>query len=211
MIARPYATRRRPECALLALLLPIAGCAGPDAAEAVPRWQGRLARFVEHEAHGDLAGALARGDPPGFAWVDRAEPAESVDVVGHLLGARRLGGRRWFILAVAVVARGSLDDLRVAAVTRGPEGLAWRVTAPRTEAWEAYLAHRRAAWRARHGGKTPRPLVYRGFPDPRDAFRLHRTRAGVVVRERASGATWRLPLPPGQRAAPRESSLTAGG
>ena len=162
------------------------GCGGGRATMA--QWQREVESYIASRGRGDPNALRDVVSPPGrpiFSTHGGENPAQSTDVIGLLLGQRPIEGEPATIFLVAVVNKGQVQDVRIAALSRQEDRLRWRIGAADSRALLAYRDHRRS---------VPQ---HPPWPAREDAFDLAVTPTAITVTERASGARWTLPLATG--------------
>ena len=186
----------------------LAGC---RSGEPVAFWQHAVEQYVQQAAAGDLtalasAGQSASADDlrpalaivsTGELWATEPSPPALRDAHGVLVGLAQSAGRPWYVFAVGVCdaprtngqpapVRRPIVDVRIAAVSGGPERFDWRVADPQPDALSRYLSAKSPDW--------PALDVRSAFPRAADDFTLNAGDTSVRVIERNSGAEWTLEL-----------------
>jgi hypothetical protein len=105
---------------LLASTLLAGGCASPSGRSDLATWQTRLEDHVARTGHGDL-NVLRVADPaspvPMFNVLGGAEPEDSIDHAGLLLGKRTAADRTWYFFLVATIEARQINAIRLVAVS----------------------------------------------------------------------------------------------
>ena len=143
---------------LVASTLLAGGCASPSGRADLATWQTRLEEHVARTGHGDL-NVLRVADPaspvPMFNVLGGAEPEDSIDHAGLLLGKRTAADRTWYFFLVATIDARLINAIRLIAVSARPaidsaasppgidgrardQGLDWRVGAADPHAFALY-------------------------------------------------------------------------
>ena len=108
---------------LVALTLLAGGCASSSGRTDVATWQTRLEEHVARTGHGDL-NVLRVADPaspvPMFNVLGGAEPEDSTDVAGLLLGRRTAADGMWYFFLVATIEAQQMRAIRLVAVSARP-------------------------------------------------------------------------------------------
>jgi hypothetical protein len=108
---------------LLASTLLAGGCASPSGRADLATWQTRLEEHVARTGHGDL-NVLRVADPaspvPMFNVLGGAEPEDSIDHAGLLLGKRAAADRTWYFFLVATIEARQINAIRLVAVSARP-------------------------------------------------------------------------------------------
>jgi hypothetical protein len=108
---------------LLASTLLAGGCASPSGRADLATWQARLEEHVARTGHGDL-NALRFADPaspvPMFNVLGGAEPEDSIDHAGLLLGKRTAADRTWYFFLVATIEARQIRAIRLVAASARP-------------------------------------------------------------------------------------------
>ena len=188
------------------LVLIVGGCAGGPVAS----WQKSLERYVVEEGNGDLdvLRNVDRDPSEGDFSVIGARwggmyffSPKRTDANGVLLGLRELDDRNWYVFLVGAVRyQGSfvdfpmqdprITDLRIAAVTNGPDGFHWLVGEPDQDAIKQYGEPQIERWRRSHASRGNAMTGPTRFPTPEDLFTLDKTPDGLTVIDENSGARW---------------------
>lgn len=154
---------------------------------------GALQNAGDSNAPGELRPALATVSARGI-WATDATPAAYRDAHGMLVGLAQTARGPWYVFAIGICetpADGAAPprpvDVRIAAVSGGPDRFEWLTAPPDSEQTARYLASRPADW--------PAFSVRWPFPRAADDFALSGSGADLRVVERQSGAGWKLVLP----------------
>jgi hypothetical protein len=108
---------------LLASTLLAGGCASPSGHADLATWQTRLEEHVARTGHGDLnvlRVADAASPVPMFNVLGGAEPEDSIDHAGLLLGRRTAADRTWCFFLVATIEAWQINAIRLVAVSARP-------------------------------------------------------------------------------------------
>jgi hypothetical protein len=133
----------------------------------------------------------------GELWATDPGPPALRDAHGLLVGLAQSAGRPWYVFAVGICdaarpigqaapVRRPVVDVRVAAVSGGPDRFDWRIADPQPDALSRYLSAKSPDW--------PALDVRSAFPGAADDFSLEAGAVSVRVIERHSGAEWTLTL-----------------
>ncbi len=108
---------------LLALTLFAGGCASSSGRADLTTWQTRLEEHVARAGRGNL-NVLRAADPaspiPMFNVLGGAEPEDSTDYAGLLLGKRTAADRTWHFFLVATIEAQQIHAIRLVAVAARP-------------------------------------------------------------------------------------------
>jgi hypothetical protein len=173
------------------ILLFTTGCSTGGAHVDTATWQRNVETYVTDVGRGDpvVLRDVRYKDRPAFAQIGHPVPGESTDVVGLLLGPRTVNARPSLVYLVATLDRQVLQEMRLAVLqpitSQGrPTQFKWILGNKDDAALKKYRDHQRR----RTGAKTDT------FPADADAFDLTVNPTAVTATEKASGATWTLPL-----------------
>ena len=187
-------TRVAPGLFLTALFLGLTtGCASDPEPVSLSSWQQSVEHYVWDQGNGDpnVLRDMSWDDVhKGFAVMSNAQPAQSNDAIGLLLGHPRIGDAACFVFLVALVNRQQLDSLQPVALRVQSGKFDWIVGPSSRPALDTYRR-----WGAQTpSGDSPRP---RGPPFPRagDSFRLNAEGDELVITHQPSGVNWSLSLP----------------
>jgi len=105
---------------LVASTLLAGGCTSSSGRTDLAIWQTRLDEHVARIGHGDL-NVLRVADPaspvPMFNVLGGAEPEDSIDHAGLLLGRRAAADRTWYFFLVATIEAWQIRAIRLVAVS----------------------------------------------------------------------------------------------
>jgi len=108
---------------LLAATLLAGGCASPSGRADFAIWQTRFEEHVARTGHGDLnvLRVAAPDSPvPMFNVLGGAEPEDSIDHAGLLVGRRTAADRTWYFFLVGTIEAWQIRAIRLVAVSARP-------------------------------------------------------------------------------------------
>lgn len=208
--------RRAAACALAAALILLAatGCA----ADPIGAWQASVEKYVAEVGNGDLNVLRSVGHSPAesdFGLIGAAQGGvpffrpRRTDADGVLVGRRVVDERGWYVFLLGLVRYRGRDvdwplddarvtDVRVMALARIDDEIAWRVGGEDKEALERYRAPQIEAWRRSHPDRAgddedDAPTT---FPTPADRLELLDEDGAFTVVDEHSGAEWELAVRP---------------
>jgi len=201
-------TRFGPGLLVTALLLGQAtGCASNSEPVSVSSWQQSVEHYVWDQGNGDpnVLRDMSWDDVhKGFAVMSEAQPAQSNDAIGLLLGHPRVGDAPCFVFLVALVSHQQLESLQPVALRVQGGKFDWiigRSSRPALDAYRRWEAQKPSDDSAGSGGPP--------FPRAGDSFRVDVVNDELFITHQPTGISWSLTTPATARAV-RPARTTAG-
>jgi hypothetical protein len=179
----------------LLLLLSLAGCAD-EAVQPVTlgSWRRGVEQYVWDRGNGDpnvLADVSWDDVHKGFAIIGDPLPDRSTDLIGLLVGHRRIEGRPCFLFLLATVRQEHLESLRPVSLQVNAGEFHWSIGEPASAPLAMYRSWSDASRRlAQPADPHPPP-----FPRPGDEFDVAVAAQDVTILHQQTGAAWSLHVP----------------